>query len=210
MSLGRYAALRSRARSRDYAYLAGQTLFLPRNNWNRIKLPVYGSVAVSTPGTFVTVPRGLSFEYDNPDALPGILPNITLRPTRSSRLYAAIQAPTPAYELSLSTPPDRTARSTGPPAEAQRRRKDAKLDFGLNRFRALANRGLNPLTEFLEFQDATRFNSTPLGLATALAINQGIDVYYGRRAILLRDNIYRNPNLWRLPVGYETLSRLWR
>lgn len=65
-------------------------------------------------------------------------------------------------------------------------------------------------TEYLDFLSAFQHNNTPIGIATALALNEVVDQAYGRKAKVVRDRIYRNPNLWRFPVGYETLSRLWR
>ena len=209
LRLGRFTQ-RSAFPSRASVSSAGRGYYRSRHNWSRTKLPVYGSTALSIPAVAVTVPAGLNFIWENPLDLPDALPQITLRPIRRIADYQNAGFPIPPYELISSIPLQRGYGRGPARPEATRRRHDAKLDFGLNRLYVLANKTLHPITEFLEFQDAFRYNNNPFAVATALAINQAMDVAAGTRGRLLRDKIYRNPDLWRLPVGYDTLSRIWR
>lgn len=183
-----------------------------RHDWNRTTIPLYGSPRVNIPVAPVLVPGRIQFEWENAHELPLNLPNISFRPPRSSRRYAAIQAPTPQYEMLLRVPPRRFAGASRLPPEPNRRRHDAKLNFGLNRLYRLMHRTYGNYTEYMEFLHAFQNNwqAGPLAVATALSLNEGIDRAYGARGRFLRDRIYRDPDLWQLPVGYDTLSRLWR
>ncbi len=198
---GRYQAYRSSAGHSRYRY---------RHNWNRKRLPLYGSPSLTIPVSRVIVPAGLSFIWDNASELPQTIPSYTLAETRNRNYYQRAEVPVPSHELIAHTAPPRTGgRTRGPPPEQHRRRHDAKTDYGLNRLYRL-NHMLHSADEYLEVLHAFQNNHTPMAIATALAMNQAIDVAYGRRGRFLRDKIYRNPEYWTLPVGYDTLSRIWR
>lgn len=113
-------------------------------------------------------------------------------------------------EMHLRVAPYRAEGPSGPRPESSRRRKDAKLNFGFNRLYQLVSRVYGPYTEYLDFLSAFQNNYSPLQTATALAMNEAIDRAYGAEAQYLKKNIYQNPDIWRLPVGFGVLSRLWR
>lgn len=73
------------------------------------------------------------------------------------------------------------------------------------------HRLLNRPSEIAEFMHAVYYNlpQGPLAIATALAYNEAIDQAYGRRAQWMKQNVYTQP-WYRLPVGLDTLSRIWR
>ena len=179
-----------------------------RHNWNRIKIPLYGSPLVNIPGQRVLVPAGTQFVWSNPDELYEDLPQISFRPMRGTAAYGRLSLPSPGYEMVVRKPPARGYGRKRP--EATRRRKDAKLDFGINRLYALVNRTYGRADEYLDFISAFQNNRTPLAVATQLAINEAVDYSYGARAQALRKNIYSNPDYWRLPVGFDVISRIWR
>ncbi len=196
--------------SRGYSYSLARGYSRPRHNWNRIKIPLYGSPLVRTPVQRVIVPPGTYFTWENPNELPGELPQISFRPTRARARYLEAGLPVPAYEMVTRAPPARAYGRTPIRPERNRRRKDAKLDFGYNRLLSFINRTYGEYDEYADFVSAWQNNRSPLGVATVLAMNEAIDYSFGLRARTLRKHIYSNPDIWRLPVGFDTLSRLWR
>ena len=79
------------------------------------------------------------------------------------------------------------------------------------RMLSLINRTYGPYSEWLDLQDAFR-NNWQYGagsIATALAFNEAVDRSYGARARLLKRSVY-SKSWYRLPVGYDALSNLWR
>lgn len=159
----------------------------------------------------VTVPAALNFQWSNPRDLPDELPQISFRPPRNETKYHAIAAPVPAYEMLIRRPPARPGKQRIRD-EFNRRRHDAKPDFGFNRIYSLMHRALDNPSEYLDFLNTVdnNFQGGPTAIATALAFNEYIDYKYGIRARLLRKHIYQNPRRWQLPVGYDTISRIWR
>lgn len=181
-----------------------------RHDWNRIRIPLYGSPRVTIPGVRVTVPSGLQFRYDNEELLPRDLASITFANTRNQSFYERYGVPHPSHEMLIRVPPHRTGgRTPGPPPEESRRRHDAK-PFGYFRRYYRLQHAIHSYDEYLEFLAAWQNSRTPTELATSLALNQWVDYAYGTRGRFLRDKVYRNRSLWNLPVGYDTLSRIWR
>lgn len=171
---------------------------------------MYGFPRIGIGALPLTLPANLRFQWENPGDLPRSTPQITFRPTRNRYLYDQYGIPLPQSEMHVRTAPQRFGgRTRGPPPEEHRRRKDAKLDIGYNRVLRLINRTYGRASEYLEFQHAFQHNETAYEIATALAINEAIDHSYGARGRFLRDEVYRS-GYWHLPVGYDTLSRLWR
>ncbi len=95
------------------------------------------------------------------------------------------------------------------PPEWNRRRHDQKTDYGYNRLLGFINRTYGSSSEYLEFLTAFQNNPEFMQFVTALGLNQAVDRYYGERANWLKQNVYSSQH-WRLPVGYDALSRLWR
>lgn len=83
------------------------------------------------------------------------------------------------------------------------------MPHGYRRLLSLANRTYGRASEYLELTDAFAANPDPAQLVTALAINEAIDRIYGTRARLLKRHVYRS-GYWPFPVGFDTLSRIWR
>lgn len=204
ISLGRYDPRLLRSFP-GYGYSVRPGYRVPRAQ-NTILLPVYGSQSLITRAKPVTVPGTIRFAWENPHELPQYLPSLTLRPTRNIGKYKSARLPVPLSELSLRAggiPPSGRFRP-----EFNRRRQDAKLNIGYNRLLRFVNQTYGNYTELLELWDAIGRNQGLLNIGTALALNQAVDVAYGARAGYLRDHLYRDN--WRLPVGFDTLSRLWR
>lgn len=214
-SLRRSAALRMgvwRNRYPAWQASARSALRRGRHDWQRTKIPVYGSYTQIIPAVPVIVPAGLAFEWSNPDAIPATTPQISYRATRNVGRYERANVPVPEMELILRNPPPRTGgRTRGPPPEKHRRRKDQKNTYGFNRIQQFQHRLLDTPSELLEFWHAFQTNADQglYAVATALAANEAVDYTYGTRGRILRDKVYRS-GYWKLPVGYDTLSRLWR
>ncbi len=119
--------------------------------------------------------------------------------------------PVPAYEMLIRSAPTRFGgRTRGPAPEQYRRRHDAKLDFGYNRLLGFINRTYGNYDEYVEFLHAWQQNFMygPIAVATALGLNEATDRAFGWRAKQLKKG-YRAVD-WRFPVGFDTLSRIWR
>lgn len=186
-----------------------------QHSWDRMKLPIYGTAALNIPGQRVDVPwQDLKFLWENTNALPQEIPQISLRPTRSVRRYEALKLAAPDLEMVVRTAPKRRGgelgSGRGPVQEYHRRRRDDKLTLGFRRAYRLLHKIDRP-SEYLEFITTVRQNWDlgPIGIATALALNEATDYKYGARGRFLRDRVYRS-DYWNLPVGYDTLSHLWR
>lgn len=179
-----------------------------RHNWQRTKVPVYGTATQTIPAVNVIVPAGLTFPWLNPLEIPNATPQISLRPTRNVGIYQRNNIPTPEMELILRNPPGRTGgRTPGPPPEPHRRRNDQKATYGFNRIQQFRHRLYDTPSELLELWHAITQNSGLYAIATALAANEAVDYAYGGRARALRDHVYHS-RYWKLPVGIDTLNSL--
>ncbi len=194
------------------AYLAGQGLYRGRQRWNRATIPLYGLQPNIIRAVPVAVPSGLSFVWENYSELPEFMPEVTFRPPRNTGKYEELGLPFPEYEFAYRKTPARGYGAGPKRPEPNRPRHDAKVDYGLMRYYRFFHRTFGSYTEYVEFADAfeNNFHLGPMAVATALAMNEYIDFTYGKGATTLRDQVYRDPALWRLPVGFQTLSRLWR
>lgn len=183
-----------------------ESLGISGRGWQRQRTPLYGAPHFTIPSKRILVPRGLRFRYRNEKDLPIYTPSVSLRAPRSLRKYRALGVPVPSRELIIRRPNYRRP-------EGNRRRKDNKpggLASGYRRLLALISLTYGNYTEFMELVHAYQNNQyDPAGFATAVAINEGVDIAYGTRARFLRDHLY-NSGVWPFPVGYQLLSRLWR
>ena len=195
--------------SRAYQTSVGLGRGYARHNWNRTRVPLYGSPTVNIPAVTVLVPARRMFEWLNEEYINVDLPNITFRPARNRALYNQHGIPLPDVEMQIRRPPLRGAGSRLPP-EYNRRRKDQKIPYGIRRIYTFMHKALDEPSEYLEFLTAYQQNANdPAAFATALAFNQAVDYSVGTRARLLKKHVYQSKH-WNLPVGYDTLSRIWR
>lgn len=213
IDLGVYRSTGLITRYRGYNPLDARGLYSGRHVWNRVRIPQYGSLTRNIPVTEIIVPAGTQFLYRNEHDLPTHLPVFKMAPTRAVGLYERAGLPVPDLELQIAEPPPRGRGlgrgGNGPPPEAFRRRHDSKVPYGYRRLLAMLNRTYGPISEYLEISRAIDSARNPLELSTLLALNQAVDIAYGRRSQWLKKNVY-NSQEWTLPVGYDTLSRLWR
>lgn len=204
ISLGRYNP-RLLNSFPGYGYSAARGYRVPRSQ-NTILLPLYGSPKATTRVEPLIVPGSIRFAWENEHELPRHLPSMSLRAPRNTGKYKSLRAPIPVAELAIRAggiPPSGRFRP-----EPNRRRHDAKLNIGYNRLLRFVNQTYGNYSELLELWDAYSRNTGFLNIGTALALQQAVDVAYGARSGYLRDYLYRDN--WRLPVGFDTLSRLWR
>ena len=188
------------------AYSAGHGLLRRRYDWRRRTVPLYGSFGSNIPSSRVIVPASIRFAWDNPDELYPHLPQFKFAPARAVHRYSAAGLPQPAWEMQVSWPP--TSGGTRPP-EWQRRRHDSKVPGFYNRLLALISQTYGRLSEFGDLSSAILQNlGSPLAIASAVALEHAVDVAYGSRARFLKEHIYGR--YYHLPVGIDTLSRLWR
>ncbi len=130
------------------------------------------------------------------------MPQISIRATRNLSFYDRMGLPPPPAELITRTSP--------PGREPNRRRHDSKIPGAIRRLYRLAHLTINTPSELLEFLEAYHNNpNDPIAFATALAYNEWIDRIFGYRAQLLKKHIYSHAS-YRLPVGFDTISRIWR
>lgn len=184
----------------DSRYLRSLDPYPGRIAKSRTRLPLYGFSGRTTPGVRVTVPAGTTFVYPNEQDLPYFLPSVSIRAVRSRRFYTRLGLPTPRVEIISGGPPSRFR------PEANRRRKDQKIDYGYRRILSAINRTYGRYDEFAEFTDTYWQNAhDPAQLFTALALNEAVDVAYGNRARLLRENLYSRPE-YKLPIGIDALN----
>lgn len=182
-------------------------------SWNRVKIPIYGSTDINTQFVTVPVPSAVRFNWTNPAVLPRSLPTLKIAPAREQyrKRYAL---PQPKLELAATVQPLRPRGGVFLPArkrhETTRRRQDSKLSHGYMRTLAFINRTYGEYDEYRQFADAVLQNrGDNLAIATALGINEAVDYAYGARARALKRHIYEK-DFYRLPVGIDALSRLWR
>lgn len=209
LRLGTFSPTGRMSYYRAYNPSAGRTYYSGRHDWNRITVPQYGSLSRTIPGAEIIVPAGMRFSWENYSDLPTYLPSIKLAPTRKSTFYERNGLPLPDWEMQIATAPPRLSGSSRLPPEFARRRHDSKVPFFYNRFLSILNRTYGPYTEFMEFNTALQMARSPVEFATIMALNQAIDIAYGRRARFLKQKVY-NSGKWPFPVGYDALSRLWR
>lgn len=207
LDLGPYRANLGARAYPAYPVSAGLTRSYARHRWQRQKLPLYGSTVINMPGRAMTVPGGALFAYQQPTHWPNEIPNISFRSTRSPQRYLQTGIPVPTAEMVASyAPPGGSGRY---PPEYNRRRKDQKIPYGIARLYRLLSTYYGPVTEWLELNHIYQLNKhDPAALMTALAVNQAVERAYGERASILKQ-VYKQ-SFYTLPVGYDTISRLWR
>ncbi len=190
-----------------YYSTAANDPFYHRSSWKRIKVPLYGLGRTSIRTSSLTVPlAGTSFTWADYANLPANLPAISFRPPRTNAPYGRLNLRPPPYEMVIRTPP----RGPGRTPEFHRRRKDQKIPYGVQRIYTLMHKALDEPSEWLEFMSTFWANfPDPAAITTALALNQAVDYAYGTRAQALKKHLYSH-DLYTLPVGLDTLSRLWR
>jgi len=210
ISLGMYQARRTGSYQ---AYRASvlRSRYRGRHDWQRTRLPVYGSFGLTIPSAYVIVPDSLRFAYSNPYDLPVQLPQIRIAQTRNRGFYERYEIPFPDYEIVASTAPPRQAGTGGIPPEGNRPRHDSKVPGFYNRFNAFVTRTYGTVSEVGDFSSAVINNlPDPIAVSTALALERAIDVAYGRRAKLLKEHVYGK--YWNLPFGIDFARRgygLW-
>lgn len=172
------------------------------HSWNRRTIPLLDGGLIRPGVTRIAVPGRLAFEFLNENELPKLSPHVTIRSPRGRYSGTGARA-----LLSIRRPNQRRP-------ERHRRRQDQKSNTGYRRLLTLVNRTYGPISEYLElivaydlahsegYFDAERF-------ITLVAINEAIDRIYAKRARLLKRHVYQS-GYWPFPVGYDTLSRLWR
>ncbi len=192
----------------DYNRSVGHSQYPGRHTWSRVKIPLYGTAGLSIPVAPVLVPGNIRFAWENPNELPAYTPQFSFRPPRNTQRYIQAGIQPPPYEMVV-----RVSRAGGPgrpPPEINRRRKDAKIHWGINRIYTLLNRYYGPYTEWAEAAALFEANfHDPGALTTALAVNAAVERSFGARARLLKKHVY-SQDFYNLPVGYDTISRLWR
>ena len=114
-------------------------------------------------------------------------------------------------QVQITDPPVTYAGGRKPPWQTPRMDRP-KSTYGFNRFHSFVTRTYGRYSEFEDFAMAFLNNpNDPWGAATALALNQAIDVSFGVRARLLKKHVYQK-QFYRLPVGIDTLRHgygLW-
>lgn len=187
--------------------LGSHTRFAARYNWNRARLPLYGLQASGIPARRVVVPGSIIFEWDNPDAVWPVAPQITVAQPRARGLYRAAGLPLPPWELLASFPDISGSRR---PPEWSRRRFDSKVPQAYAQLLSFINRTYGRASEYWDAISAIYPNlGNPLAMATALALNEAVDRAYGARAHFLKQKVYSQP-YYTLPVGLDVISRFWR
>ena len=192
---------------RDYQRSGVRGLTRSRHDWNRIYVPVYGSLARTIPVAPVIVPDWLRFQVDG--LVPAEAPMIQVAPGKGRARYRSLGASVPELEFQLAHPPGRDALSA-PRHESVRRRRDSKHGGDLyHRILAAGRKVIDRPSEYLEFLTTVYYNwRNPAQLVTALAMNEAVDYSVGTSQRFLKDNVYGT--YWNFPVGFTALSRLWR
>lgn len=172
-------------------------------SWQRSKLLLPTSPVLRTNSGFTAVRLPRKFANDFDHEYPRHLPFVTVRRARHSEILDGRNRALPGAVLTTRRPNERRP-------ERNRRRFDEKIPAGFRRVYALANRTINRPSEYLEVLEAWNTSGGDLQrFAGTLAINEAIDLAYGARARFLKEKVYGSA-LWTLPVGWDTLSRLWR
>ncbi len=192
----------------DYRRSAGLTLSPGPHNWNRLRLPVYGSFATAIPVAYLELPDNVQFVWENPSILPWMLPEISLqRPRRDYQHHYGVR--TPKLEVVYSQAPPH-ARGRKPPP-GNRRRRDAKPKPGFetySKFLSFTNRTISRPSEYGDFATAIwHSGGDPFQAAANLSFNEFIDHSYGARARFLKNEVY-SQEWYRLPFGLDTATRL--
>jgi len=123
------------------------------------------------------------------------------RPTRGKKHAAE-------HELIVSNAPPSHLLKRRP--ERHRRRHDQKVPFLYNRALSLVNRTYGRYDEYAEVVDAYNNNpNDPIGFLTAVGLNQATDAIYGKRAEILKKQVY-NQSWYQLPIGLDAVQSLWQ
>lgn len=191
---------------RDWSPSVARASTAGRWQWNRGILPLYGLTDFNVPVEYVELPDIVEFTWDDPT--PSYLPQISFGQVRGPGRYLTQGMPIPDAELQLTFPPGRG----GPPLppEENRRRRDDKIPGWYGAALSVINRTYGELDEYGDVISAVRASGgSPVGFLANIGFNEAVDRYYGSRAKYLRRHIYSQP-FYRLPVGLDALSRLWR
>lgn len=174
-----------------------------RLDWHRTQVPLIGYPRIPAHLKTVHVPAAMLWKFRNEKDLPQHLPLVRIRPGLSRAAQQGLGSSVRGHSMQI-------ARQHPQRPEQSRRRKDQKVPRGYRRLLSLVNRTYGPYSEYMETVHAFQQSAgDPSRFVELMAINQAIDVVYGKRAKLLKEHVYSH-KLWVFPVGYDTLSRLWR
>lgn len=200
-------------RYRAYERLADPDPYRGPWAWNRVRIPIYGSLALSIPAQQIDVPDSTIFQYENGTPVVPVVPETKFARTRALQWYAAKGVPVPDAEAIFSSAPPRLpVRRTGqgPPDEHYRKRQDVKVTRFWALYYQMLSKTYGRFTEWLDFQQVVMQNwGNPLAIMIGLGLNEAVDYSYGYAHRQVKKRLYRS-RYWTLPVGFITLSRLWR
>lgn len=194
-----------------YRRLVGPGRILDRHVWERIRIPAYTLPGITGQLVPVEGPDWRDVEFYIPGAPAQSNFRLAFAPPRAYGYYQGMGAPVPNYEMLVTLLPGTRYAQGGNriPPEENRRRMDSKVPGFYNRALAFINKYYGRPEEWLDFMVAVHAgNGNLLATLSNLAYNEAIDYSYGAKARYLKRHVY-SQDYYRLPVGLDTLSRLF-